>query len=736
MNHHSFLVFCWLLLGLFHVEVYAQQTAAKTAPDQSDIQSVINTLENPDARDRLIGELKLMVQAQQQMARFQKTQTLESTTVDLLKTLSDRLARSVETTVIAATMFHEIPQAAGWLEEQISNLERRNLWLGIIENLAGIMGSAYLAFLITRLLLEHIREASVRHTAEGFWIRILYLFVLLLFALLPIIAFTVVAYATLYFIQPSENIRLVVIAWINAAVITRVIMAVNRFFFAPQYPQFRLFPVGAKTALYVDIWVRWLSITAVYGYFAMQTAFQLGMPLPLYETLLRLLGLLVAGLMIIMIMQNRQGVAQYIRGTKIIEARELHPRHILRRLAPVWHIVAIIYVLMLYGIWALDLTSGFNFILKGTLLTALILVVGNSIAWFAERAFRHEFPIGEASRQRFPSLERRFKRYLPILQIGVKGLLNLFMILAVFQAWGISTFVWITTGLGKTFSAEIAKISGIVLVTLLLWEGVTLLMESYLGPSAGNGKPKQPSARLRTLLSVAHNALFITLIVMSALIILSDLGINIAPLLAGAGVAGLAIGFGAQKLVQDVITGVFILFEDLISVGDVVSVGGKDGLVEAITIRTIRLRDLAGNVHTIPFSSIGPITNMTREFSYYVFDVGVSYHEDIDNVMDELAAIGQDLMRDPQYAPLILEPLEILGVDGFAGDAVKIKARIKTLPIKQWDVGREFNRRMKKRFDQLAIEMSLPRLNVYMEGNRKAGLPPGNSQNNQVRHRD
>jgi moderate conductance mechanosensitive channel len=218
--------------------------------------------------------------------------------------------------------------------------------------------------------------------------------------------------------------------------------------------------------------------------------------------------------------------------------------------------------------------------------------------------------------------------------------------------------------------------------------------------------------------------------VMSTLVVLSDIGINIAPLLAGAGIAGLAVGFGAQKLVQDIITGIFILFENLITVGDVVSVGGKDGLVEAITIRTIRLRDLAGNVHTIPFSSIGPITNMTRDFSYYVFDVGVSYQEDIDGVMDELSAIGQDLMQDPQYAPLILEPLEILGVDGFASDAVKIKARIKTLPIKQWDVGREFNRRMKKRFDQLAIEMSLSRLSIFMEGNQKAMLLSDNPQNN------
>ncbi|MGD0961463.1 MAG: mechanosensitive ion channel domain-containing protein, partial [Methylomonas sp.] len=170
---------------------------------------------------------------------------------------------------------------------------------------------------------------------------------------------------------------------------------------------------------------------------------------------------------------------------------------------------------------------------------------------------------------------------------------------------------------------------------------------------------------------------------------------------------------------HDIISGMSFLFENQIAVGDVVSVGGKDGLVEAITIRMVRLRDTAGNVHSIPFSTIGAVTNMTRDFSYYVFDVGVSYRENIDSVMDELSAIGQELMADSRYAPLILEPLEILGVDSFASTSVMIKARIKTLPIKQWEVGREFNRRMKMRFDQLVIEMSSPCLNVSLQDNRK-----------------
>lgn len=559
--------------------------------------------------------------------------------------------------------------------------------------------------------------------------RTTYLFALLLLDLLPIAAYAIVGYLMLGLLRPSENIRLVAIAWINAAVIVHAVMAVNRFFIAPKYPLLRLLAILDETALSLDHWVRWLGVIIVYGFFALQAALLIGMPLPLYETLLRLLGLIVTGMLIVFILRNRQNVTEYIRGMEFIEERRVHPRYFLRKLTSVWHIVAIIYVLLLYGIWALALTGGFVFILKGTLFSVLILVAGNLLVWLINQAFRHEFQIGEASRQRFPSLERRLNRYLPLLQSALKGLVYLIMVLALLQAWGISTFGWMTSGLGKTFGAEIAKIAGVILATLLLWEASMLFMDSYLGSTTALPKHKQPSARLRTLLSVAHNALFIVLIAMSTLIVLSDLGINIAPMLAGVGVVGLAVGFGAQKLVQDVITGIIILFEDLIAVGDVVSVGDKDGLVEAITIRTVRLRDLTGSVHTIPFSSIGPITNKTRDFSYYVFDVGVSYREDIDTVMDELAAIGKEMMQDPQYAPLILEPLEILGVDSFASSAVMIKARIKTLPIKQWEVGREFNRRMKKRFDQCSIEIPFTSLTVFMKDVEKGRLSPDNAQN-------
>jgi len=196
------------------------------------------------------------------------------------------------------------------------------------------------------------------------------------------------------------------------------------------------------------------------------------------------------------------------------------------------------------------------------------------------------------------------------------------------------------------------------------------------------------------------------------------------------GVFGVAIGFGSQKLVQDIITGVFILLGDMMSVGDVVKLGDRAGLVEAISIRNVRLRDLSGTVHTIPFSSISSVSNLTKDFSYYVFDIGVAYREDVDQVMDVLKEIGDQLQQDPNVGPLILAPLEVLGVDSFGDSAVVVKARIKTVPIQQWTVGRAFNRRIKQRFDELGIEIPFPHRTIYFGQDKQDQAPPARVQLN------
>lgn len=250
------------------------------------------------------------------------------------------------------------------------------------------------------------------------------------------------------------------------------------------------------------------------------------------------------------------------------------------------------------------------------------------------------------------------------------------------------------------------------------FEVISAVMEFYFTKWSHAG-----SARVDTLLPIARNVANCTLFVLFGITLISELGINIMPLLAGAGVIGFAVGFGAQTIIKDLITGFIIIFEDLVQVGDVIVVGGKGGLVEKITIRKIQLRGLDGVVYTVPYSEISVIENMTKEFSYYLFNVGVAYRESPDEVIEVLKSIGEEMQEDEKYKANILAPLEVLGVDSFADSAVIIKARIKTLPIKQWEVGREFNRRMKYRFDELGIEIPFPHQTLYFGENKQGDAP-------------
>lgn len=211
--------------------------------------------------------------------------------------------------------------------------------------------------------------------------------------------------------------------------------------------------------------------------------------------------------------------------------------------------------------------------------------------------------------------------------------------------------------------------------------------------------------RAHTLRSIANSVLNIIILAVGSMIVMEKLGINIAPMLAAASVVGVAVGFGSQRLVEDIISGFIILIDDQIRVGDVVKIGDKSGLVEKIDLKMVVLRDVEGNVHFIRNGKIDSITNMTKDYSYSVFDISVSAKEDIDNIISIIKDAGSDLQNISQHKDDILEPIEILGLDKFNDSEIVIKSRIKTKPVKQWAVSREFNLILKRKFDELSIEL-------------------------------
>ncbi len=257
------------------------------------------------------------------------------------------------------------------------------------------------------------------------------------------------------------------------------------------------------------------------------------------------------------------------------------------------------------------------------------------------------------------------------------------------------------------------RISLIVLVVWLVSRAIRFAMnraESRVVAKSNllGGSPVEAQKRVETLFRLLKRAILSALWVVGGLVILGETGLEIGPLLASAGIAGLAIGFGAQNLVRDIISGFFMLLENQVRVGDVVVINGTGGLVESVNFRTVSIRDLTGTVHVFPNGTINTLANKTYQWSAYVFEIGIAYKEDVDRVSSVIRGVGEQLRKDPDFESRILEEIEIFGLDSFGDSSVVIKGRIKTQPSEQWNVGREFLRRIKRTFDDEGIEIPFP----------------------------
>jgi len=266
----------------------------------------------------------------------------------------------------------------------------------------------------------------------------------------------------------------------------------------------------------------------------------------------------------------------------------------------------------------------------------------------------------------------------------------------------------------REIAATGIRIVLIIAVAILAYRAAKYLIDRSAARLAERTKDEELKKREATLAKVISHLVLAVILIVTVITVLGQLGVDVGPVLAAVGVVGLAIGFGAQTLVKDVITGFFILLENQARTGDVISAGGVAGVAESINLRMIVLRDLNGNVHFIPHSQIGVLTNMTKEFSRLVVDVGVAYREDVDEVMRVLKEVGDGLAADPQFKDNITGPYEIMGVEQFADSAVVIRTRITTKPLQQFTTARELRRRIKKAFDANNIEIPFPHLTMYM----------------------
>lgn len=336
------------------------------------------------------------------------------------------------------------------------------------------------------------------------------------------------------------------------------------------------------------------------------------------------------------------------------------------------------------------------------LLIATAVILSFALSKMAQLLFRRALsaliPDGPAAEAPAPRLMVR------LIQIGVWiGAVTFLLAL-----WGVDLSAW---GAGA-FIADGLRILVVLMLAVAAWEIGGLALAGLLRRAAATAGSARRASQLRSLEPMVRGALRAVVAIFAALIVISQLGVEIGPLLAGAGVVGIAVGFGAQTLVKDYLTGFSLILEDIVSVGDVIRIGDSGGLVETMTLRTIRLRDFDGTLHVIPYSEAQTVHNLTKSFSYYVFNVPISYDSSIDAALALMHAVGAELWREPDFKHAILEPIEVVGVDALADSGVVLKARVKTAPLQQWKVGREYNRRIKLAFDKAGIEIPVPHMKL------------------------
>ena len=711
----------WVLAGDPGRAQEAETAAPSTQIPAEDLKTLIETLEAPEERAVLVKQLQTLIEVQRQSAGEQaQTAEPQSLGAQLLAELSRKIAEVTEGFGELLPALLDLPAAASWTWTKMKEPAVQTALLEAAGKLVLIFALALFGEWLTRRFLARPRRAIEDRATKSLPARVLNLLLRTLIDAASIAVFAAVAYVVLPLTEPRDTTRLVALALINANVLARLVTALASMVLAPRVTQLRTVPLSDETANYIFIWVRRLTVVTVYGYVALEAALLLGLAPAVHAFLLKSVGLVVALLMLILILQNRGAMADWICNLGDVDS----PMRALRnRFADVWHVLAGLYVFAIYGVWVLNLPGGFEFLLRATALTFVIVVAASGLTLLLSAVIDRGFHLKGDIKERFPGLEARANRYLPVLHRVLRGLVQVLAVILLLEAWGFGTIAWFVSDTGRELGGRLITLVLLLGAAILVWEVASALIERYLKLKSHAGTA---GGRLRmlTLLPLLRNALRVLLAVMVVMIGLSELGIDIAPLLAGAGVIGLAVGFGAQTLVKDLITGFFILVEDTLAVGDYIDLGGHAGTVEHLTVRTVSLRDISGSLHTIPWGEVTSIVNMNKEFGYAVLDVGVAYREDIDEVFEVLKEIGAGMQADETYGPEMLEPLEVQGLNAFGASSVDIRARIKTKPLKQWMVRREFFRRMKRAFDEQNIEIPFPHQTIYFGVDKKGEAPP------------
>ncbi|APR39669.1 mechanosensitive ion channel protein [Paraburkholderia sp. SOS3] len=495
---------------------------------------------------------------------------------------------------------------------------------------------------------------------------------------------------------------------IDLYVICRSIVIACGFFLQPDAPALRLWRMPDRWAIFVQRWAIWIVGAIGCGAALVEIALALGLSESAHVALVKLVALAGHVLLSLMILQCRKPVAEAIRARAQDSSSPM--KLIGEGFVDLWTGVAVFIVMALWFVWALDVQNGYRTLLHlGGISVAVLIgarVVSIVVFGALGRIFRAEEQEGRSL------VHQHAYRYYPFVRRIVYGLIAVVTVLVLLQVWHVDVWQFFATGtIGHRLASAIVTIFVAAVIALFIWEAANVSVERRLARWTQSGDLMR-AARLRTLLPMLRTALFVVIALVVVMTGLSELGVNTAPLLASASIFGVALGFGSQKLVQDFITGIFLLMENAMQVGDWVTLAGVSGTVEYLSIRTVRLRGGDGSLYTVPFSSVSTVNNTNRGLGNAAVRVSIVFGADLDLAIATLKEIGTSLREDDQFKDGILSDFAFWGVDAVDGASVTLAGQVQCRDSARWGVQREFNRRIFQRFSERGIAIANPQRQV------------------------
>ncbi|MFO1039818.1 MAG: mechanosensitive ion channel family protein [Geminicoccaceae bacterium] len=599
-----------------------------------------------------------------------------------------------------------IPQVPGELEAAgrnfVAGLGDAGPW-GMLLLVLGFVGLGFLCEAIFWRVTSSARSYIVNVRLETAADRLRAIGIRLAFSIAWVGVFALGSVGAFLMLDWPPLLRAPVLGYLMAFVVARLAYVLGRFFLAPGAERFRIVPMPTPAAWFWFIGLTTGVTLLAFGWISVEILFHLGVSTPVLTLIADALSLSILIVALVMIWRWPH-----------VEPRPA-PLSIATRFRPVGLTV---HVVAIWLAWALQTPAIFWTLLVLLVLPALMLATRGAIS----RIFSPAQDAAAAPATPWAVVADRAARAL--LLIGAVWLLA--------SAWGIDLHmltagetVW-TRLLRGALNAVV-----IVLVADLLWQLARTAIDQKLGETAptesghvaiADTDEARRQARIRTLLPILRNVLFIVLIVMAMLMALSSLGVEIGPLVAGAGVVGVAIGFGAQTLVKDVISGMFFLLDDAFRVGEYIVSGSIRGTVESFSLRSVKLRHHRGPLHTVPFGSLNEITNYSRDWVIDKISFGVTYDTDLDKVKRVIKQVSKDLMADPEISRVVIEPLKFQGVQNMGDFAIQIRVKIKTRPGEQFVVRRTIYDQIKKAFEANGIHFAFLTVTVAGDGDPKAAV--------------